>query len=165
MNGYWKRTAAGAALLTGLTVTLTGCSDDGGTPASTVSNAASAVASVGASLASSAADSVSAAAADAQKKLDDITDGVDARDEVTLSGRAADDGGRATVPFTVRNTADSAKSFGVQVNFKDADGNLVDTVVVSVKDVAAGATKDATARGTHQVSGEVTAEVATAVRY
>ncbi|MFJ8662502.1 hypothetical protein [Streptomyces sp. NPDC093795] len=41
----------------------------------------------------------------------------------------------------------------------------MDTVVVTVSDVAAGQTKDATARGTHELSGPVDASVASALRH
>jgi hypothetical protein len=66
---------------------------------------------------------------------------------------------------TVTNSASSQKSYAVQVNFRDKSGNLLDTVVVTVSDVAAGASKDATARSNRTLSGDVTADVARAVRH
>ncbi|MER6672269.1 FxLYD domain-containing protein [Streptomyces sp. NPDC000983] len=114
---------------------------------------------------SRAASAASALASEAEKQLDGIKDGVDAKDEVRL-GDTGTDGGKVTVPVTVENTDDSTKSFGVQVDFTDSDGNRLDTVVVTVSDVAGGESKEATARSNRDLSGDnVRAEVARAVRY
>ncbi|MET7487143.1 FxLYD domain-containing protein [Streptomyces sp. NPDC005538] len=152
-------TAVVALALTGVTG-LTGCSDDG-TPSSVASKAASAVESVG----SQAASAVSSATAEAGRRLDEVKNGVDAKDAVKLGAPATDSAGRSTVEITADNTADSAKSFAVQVEFKDAGGNLLDTVVVTVSDVAAGKSGKATARSNRELSGEVKAEVGRALRY
>ncbi|MEV0176792.1 FxLYD domain-containing protein [Streptomyces sp. NPDC050803] len=138
---------AAAAVLAGSAL-LTGCSEDD-TPSSVVSKAASAAES----LASEAGD-----------ELDDIKNGVDAKDAVSLGTPAASDG-RTTVEVTAENTADSAKSFAVRVDFTDEDGNLLDAVVVTVSDVPAGESKKGTARSHRELSGEVKAEVERAVRY
>ncbi|MFE5186795.1 FxLYD domain-containing protein [Streptomyces sp. NPDC056628] len=136
-----------AAALTA--VTLTSCSDDG-TPSSVASKAASAVAS---------------ATAEAGRALDEIKGGVNAKDAVRVGGTTKDPDGRAKAEITVKNTTGSTKSFAVQVDFKDEDGKLVDAAVVTVSDVAAGATGKGTARSTRDLSGQVRAEVARAVRY
>ncbi|MFG2621824.1 hypothetical protein ACGFXC_29815 [Streptomyces sp. NPDC048507] len=143
-------------VLAALAAGATGCSDSGTTPSDVASKAASAVQSVGADLDS--------AAAEAKKKLDGVKDGVNAKDQVTL-GAVAQADGRSTVPVTVSNTATDKKSFAVQVNFRDGGGNLLDTVVVTVSDVAAGASGQGTARSTRSLSGEVKAETGTALRY
>ncbi|WP_328707609.1 FxLYD domain-containing protein [Streptomyces mesophilus] len=152
-------------------VGVAGCSGDG-SASDTASRAASAASSVGAeardaasSAASQASEAVASATAAAQQKLDEIKGGADAKAQVELSDQATDSEGRTTVKVTVDNTADSAKSFAVQVSFKDDGGNLLDTVVTTVPDVAGGESADATARSTHKLSGEVKAEVATALRY
>ncbi|WAZ22990.1 FxLYD domain-containing protein [Streptomyces cinnabarinus] len=132
-------------------VALTGCSDDD-TPSSVASSVASRV--------SEAAESL---ATEAQNRIDDIKNGVDAKDAVTLGDPVTD--GRATVPVTVENTADSAKSFAVQVDFTDSGGNRLDVVVVTISDVQPGESKEATARSNRDLTGEVKAEVARAVRY
>ncbi|HLL35135.1 MAG TPA: hypothetical protein VK545_14885, partial [Streptomyces sp.] len=62
-------------------------------------------------------------------------------------------------------TADSAKSFAVQVDFTDREGNFLDTVVTTVRDVPAGDERSATARSNRALDGDVKAEVERAVRY
>ncbi|MFK4099384.1 hypothetical protein ACI2L1_04730 [Streptomyces sp. NPDC019531] len=146
-----------AALLTALALTgLTACSDDD-TPSSVASKVASA--------ASRAGEAVSSATAEAGRRFDDIKNGVDARDDVRLGTPATASDGRTTVEVTATNSADSAKSFAVQVDFTDQDGTLRDAVVVTVSNVAAGGSGKATARSTHDLSGDVKAKVSRAVRY
>jgi hypothetical protein len=154
------RAAAAVALaLTGL-AGLTGCSDDS-TPASVASKAASAVASVGAQ----ATGAIASATAEAGRKLDDVKNGVDAKDAVHLAAPTTDSAGRSTVEVTADNTAGSAKSFAVQVEFKDEGGNLLDTVVVTVSHVPSHKSATATARSNRKLSGGVKADVGTALRY
>ncbi|GHH04863.1 FxLYD domain-containing protein [Streptomyces lanatus] len=152
MPGHRPRRRTAALLLTATALAvpaLTSCSDDD-TVSSTASKAASAFAS---------------ATAEAGRQLDDIKGGIDAKSSVSLGDPTTDSDGRATVEVTAENTTDSTRSFGVQVNFKDEDGNLLDATVVTVSDVAAGGTGKGTARSTRDLSGEVKAEVARAVRY
>ncbi|MEU6373638.1 hypothetical protein [Streptomyces sp. NPDC046909] len=158
-----RRALATVALasLTSLTL-LTGCSDDD-TPSSVASKAAS-LASQGASLASQGADVFASATAEVGDKFDDIKGGVDVKDDVKL-GTPTTSGGRAEVEVTAANTADSQKSFLVQVNFTDGDGTFVDAVAVTVSDVAAGGSGKATARSNRDLSGDVKAKVGRAVRY
>ncbi|WP_189715061.1 FxLYD domain-containing protein [Streptomyces phaeofaciens] len=149
---------------------LTGCSDEN-TPSS-VSSAASKAASAAESLGREAASSLAAeassafasATAEAGRQLDEIKGGVDVKSDVKL-GTPNTDGGRATVEVTAANTTDSTRSFAVQVDFTDASGNRLDTVVVTVSDVAGNGTGTGTARSNRDLSGEVKAEVARAVRY
>ena len=141
-------------------VSLTGCSD-GGSPSGAVSKAASAVSSV----ASGAGDALASATAEAGRKFDAFKNGVDAKGDVKLvGGVTTDSGGRSTIKVTVSNSTSRARTYAVQIDFRDKGGNLLDTVVVTVGDVAAGASKGATARSTRTLSGDVTADVARAVR-
>ncbi|MEU8464034.1 hypothetical protein [Streptomyces sp. NPDC029003] len=156
MNRVRMRTLS-LVVLAALAAGATGCSDGSTTPSDVASKAASAVQSVGADLDS--------AAAEAKKKLDGIKDGVNAKNEVVLGAVEPDADGRSTVPVTVSNTAADKKSFAVQVNFRDGGGNLLDTVVVTVADVAPGAAGEGTARSTRNLSGDVKAETGTALRY
>jgi hypothetical protein len=128
---------------------------------STPGNAVSAASS----LASKASGALASATAEARRRLDEVKNGVNAKDEVKLGAvtRAAD--GRVTAPVTVRNTAGATKSFVVQVNFTDASGNLLDTVVVTVQNVTAAQSAAATARSNRKLPGDVRAEVPTAIRY
>ncbi|CAM5467661.1 MULTISPECIES: FxLYD domain-containing protein [Streptomyces] len=145
----WTRTAV---LLTAAALgvaALTSCSDDA-TPSSVASKAASAYAS---------------ATAEAGRALDEIKGGVNAKSAVKVGGTTTNSDGRAEAEITVENTTGSTKSFAVQVDFKDEDGNLLDAAVVTVSDVAAGGTAKGTARSTRDLGGQVRAEVARAVRY
>ncbi|MEU9327522.1 FxLYD domain-containing protein [Streptomyces canus] len=146
-----------AALLTILALTgLTACSDD---------DSPSSVASKVASAASRAGEAVSSATAEAGRRFDDIKSGVDARDDVRLGTPATASDGRTTVEVTATNSADSAKSFTVEVDFTDRNGKLLDAVVLTVPDVPAGGTGKGTARSTHDLSGDVRATVPRAVRH
>ncbi|MFD5623356.1 hypothetical protein [Streptomyces yangpuensis] len=163
----WMRGAAGA-VLSAVALGAAACSGGDGNPSGAVSSAASAVRSAGeavSSAASEAAKAAESAAAVAKDKLADVKDGVDAKDQVSLGTVTTATDGRTTVPVTVRNTDDATKSFAVQVEFKDGSGNLVDTVVVTVSDVAGKGTGQGTARSTHELSGTVTAQTGTALRY
>ncbi|MHB9754140.1 hypothetical protein ACYBSK_07180 [Streptomyces sp. BYX5S] len=153
------RATAAALCVAALAATATACSDDD-TPSSAASKAASAASSA----ASRASDVVASATAEAQRKFDDFKDGVDAKSDVEL-GDVDSDGNRATVPVTVDNGTSGTKSYVVQIGFKNGDGKLVDTVVLNVNDVPGGDSKDATARSTHSLDGDVTAEVSRALRH
>ncbi|MEU6535661.1 hypothetical protein [Streptomyces sp. NPDC047000] len=175
-------TTASAVLV--LAPVLTGCSDNN-SPSSTASKAASAAsslasqgasaasslasqaASAGSSLSSQAASALASATAEAGQKLDEIKNGTNVKSDVTLGTPATGSDGRTTVQVTVRNTAGSTKSFAVEVTFRDSGGGLLDVVIVTLSDVPAGKSADATARSTHQLSGDggVKAEVGQAVRY
>ncbi|MGW1227165.1 hypothetical protein [Streptomyces sp. NPDC001478] len=153
---------AGAVLVAAvIAATATACSDDGDTASSTVSKAASAASSA----ASRGADAVASATAAAGDKLDDIKDGVNAGGDVKAAAPTVDGDGRATSKVTVTNSTDSTQSYAVQINFRDASGNLLDTVVVTVDDVASKATEDATARSNRTLEGDVKAEVGKALRH
>lgn len=128
---------------------LTGCGDDD-TPSSVASRAASAFAS---------------ATAEAGRRLDDIKGGIDAKGAVRLGEPQTDSDGRTTVEVTVENTTEATRSFAVQVNFRNEEGDFLDASVVTVSDVAAGKTATGTARSTRDLGGGVRAEVERAVRY
>ncbi|WP_412074930.1 hypothetical protein ACLF6K_02135 [Streptomyces xanthophaeus] len=164
----WMRGVAGAVALSAVALGAVGCSNGAGDPSGAVSSAAAAVESAGEAVSSAAAEAKKAAesaAAVAKDRLAEIKDGVDARDQVSLGTPTTDADGYTTVPVTVRNTGDAAKSFAVQVEFKDEGGKLLDTVVVTVSDVAGKGTGQGTARSTHKLSGTVSAETGTALRY
>ncbi|MFF9623685.1 hypothetical protein [Streptomyces griseosporeus] len=169
MSGRVTRRTAAVVLTAVLGAGAGGCSDDGGGGASGV---ASKAASVGAevtaaasSVASQGASALASATAEVGRKLESIKGGIDAKDDVKLGKPATDGDGRTTVPVTADNTEDDKKSFAVQVDFVDSDGNRLDTVLVTVRDVPAKASGTATARSTHRLSGTVQARVAKALRY
>ncbi|MEW2808577.1 hypothetical protein AB0929_15935 [Streptomyces massasporeus] len=150
----------GAALALALSAVLTGCSGDG-TPADTASKAESAVGSI----ASGASEAIESATAEAGRRLDDIEDGIDVKGDVRIGTPVAGSDGRVRAEVTVRNSDDSTRSFAVQVDFKSSGGDLVDTAIVTVDHVQAGESATATARSTHDLSGDVRTDVARAVRY
>ncbi|WP_327349915.1 hypothetical protein OG772_26255 [Streptomyces sp. NBC_01321] len=150
-----------AALLTAAVLPTAAACSGGGNASSTASEAASAAASV----ASRGADVVASAAAAASEKIHNFKNGVDAKNDVKLSAPVTDHDGRATAKVTVKNSTDAKKSYIVQVNFRDPQGNLLDVVVVTVDDVAAGAAKEAAARSNRKLSGRTKAEVGTALRH
>ncbi|MER8010314.1 hypothetical protein [Streptomyces sp. NPDC094149] len=168
-----KHRCAAAVLLMACAVAgVTSCSDNSTSTsparskaASAASSAASAASSAVASLASQGASALASASAEARRRLDEVKDGIDAKNEVSLGSPASAGDGRITVPVTVHNTADSAKSFVVQVSLHDKAGNLLDTIVVTVDDVAAGKDGSGTARSNRKLSEPVRAEVARALRY
>lgn len=141
--------------------TATACSDDGDSASSTASKAASAASS----LASRGTDAIASATAAAGDKLDSIKDGVNASGDVTAGAPATDKDGRVTTKITVRNGTDDSQSYAVQINFRDQGGNLLDTSVVTVDDVASKGAKTATARSNRKLDGEVTTEVGKALRH
>ncbi|MER6629528.1 hypothetical protein ABT301_14995 [Streptomyces sp. NPDC000987] len=157
----WTRDAAGAVLAALALATTAACSDDSGTPSSTGSDAVSAASS----LASEASGVLSSATAEAKRQLNEVKNGVDARDEVKIGRVTTDSAGRATATVTAHNTADATKSFAVQVNFRDTGGNLLDTVVLTIDDVVAGKSAEGTARSNRKLSGQLRAEIAVALRY
>ncbi|MFK0021458.1 hypothetical protein [Streptomyces sp. NPDC090798] len=145
-----------AVLLLALGASLAGCSH--GTTPSDVASAAS-------SLASQAGGTLASATAEAGRKFGEFKNGLDARGEVKLGDQVTiDSAGRAAVKVTATNPTSKAKRYAVQVDFRDKGGNLLDTVVVTLNDVPAGAAKAATARSNRALSGDVTAAVARAVR-
>ncbi|MFE6662325.1 hypothetical protein ACFVFH_01985 [Streptomyces sp. NPDC057697] len=154
-RGVWA-----VLLTTAVISTAAACSDGGGT-----SSTASRAASVAASAASRGADVVASATAAAGEKLKNFKNGVNAEGDVELGRPATGGDGRVTAKVTVKNSTDSSKSYAVQVNFRDAQGNLKDTVVVTVADVPAGSTKDAVARSNRRLSGDIKADVGTALRH
>ncbi|MHC0428916.1 FxLYD domain-containing protein [Streptomyces sp. O3] len=158
------RSAAAVVLVVGFASGAAGCSDGDGSPSYGVSRAVDAATSA----ASRAADAVASATAEAARQLESVKEGkggVDAEDAVRLGEPGRDDDGRSTVSVTADNAAQEEKSFAVRVDFLDASGNLLDTVVVTVADVAAGETGQATARSTRKLEGDVKVDVGTALRY
>ncbi|OIK23289.1 hypothetical protein [Streptomyces malaysiense] len=163
MAGLGRRGASGAVLAL-VMMSAAGCgggSQNSPTPAEQAASAASAAAS----LASRGGDALASATAEAGRRLAEAKGGLNAKDQVSLGAVTLDGDGRATTSVTVRNTASSAKSFAVQVNFTDGGGNLLDVVVLTVDNVAAHASGRGTARGNRKLHGEVRADVGTALRY
>ncbi|MEV7520397.1 hypothetical protein [Streptomyces sp. NPDC091371] len=168
MAAVGRMHGAAGVVLSVVALGAAGCSDGGGSPSGAVSSAASAVKSAGEAVSSAAAEAEKAAesaAAVAKDKLGEIKNGIDAKDQVSLGSVTTDADGYTTVPVSVVNSDDGKKSFAVQVEFKDESGHLLDTVVVTVTDVPGKGTGQGTARSTHKLSGTVSAQTGTALRY
>ncbi|GAA1972417.1 hypothetical protein [Kitasatospora viridis] len=134
----------------------------GGQVASQAASAASSALSAAASFGSSAVASAQSAASSA---FASATGGLDATGDVSLGTVATGSDGKAQVPVTVTNQQSDAKRYTVQVDFKDQNGSLLDTVVLNVGPVPAGQSANATATGNRSLSGTVNASVERAVRY
>ncbi|WP_206325186.1 MULTISPECIES: hypothetical protein [unclassified Streptomyces] len=146
-----RRPRFGAALLA-LAVTgavagaATGCDAAKETAGDIVSSASSAVASA------------------AQRKMDEIKDGANATDEVT-AGPTSVDGDRTVATVTATNPKDATADYTVLVTFRDDGGNFLDTVVLTLDAVPAGASKSGTARSNRTLTGPTTAEIERALRH
>ncbi|MET9175485.1 hypothetical protein ABZX64_31295 [Streptomyces misionensis] len=159
MAGHGRRGAVGAALALATVVTA-GCAPRLPGSAGPTGPVASAAAS---RAARDAGDAF--AGAEAERGIAAARGGVDARNEVRLGAVTLGGDGRATTRVTARNTAGSAKSFAVQVDFTDRAGNLLDVAVVLIGNVAPRATGQGTAHGNHPLHGGVRAVVGTTLRY
>jgi hypothetical protein len=160
-------TAAGGAVAL-LTVALTGCGSGGAASSavSAVKSAASAAVSQGAdTLQSAGADALASASAAASSAVAAVKDGVDAKSQVKVGGTSTDADGRTTVEVTATNPDSSSHDYTVTVNFRGSDGNLLDTTVLNINDVAAGASGKGTARSNRKLQGTITADVGTALRH
>ncbi|MGW7367760.1 hypothetical protein ACWGI8_31140, partial [Streptomyces sp. NPDC054841] len=141
----------------------TGCSDTGETPESVASKAGEAVASATGKV-GEVLESASAAASSAASRMAEIKGGLDAKGDVKLGPTKAD-GNRVATELTVTNLSSKTADYTVLVNWKDADGNVLDATVVSIDEVPVGGAKSATARSNRDLSGTPTAEVAQALRH
>ncbi|MEV6330278.1 hypothetical protein [Streptomyces sp. NPDC051909] len=146
-----RRTASTAALLALALavfgpVALTGCDEAADKAGEIVSSATAAVASA------------------AQQKMDEVKDGVNATGDVK-AGATSTDGDRTVAEITATNPEDKTADYTVMVDFRDADGNLLDAVVLTIDDVAAGGSKTGTARSNRTLSGATQAQVAQALRH
>ncbi|MET8504270.1 hypothetical protein ABZV60_06415 [Streptomyces sp. NPDC004787] len=144
-----RRAATGAALLAlGLLgpVALTGCDQAKEKAGELVSTATAAVASAG------------------QQKMNEVKDGVDAAGDVK-AGPPSEDGDRTVAEITATNPKDKPADYTVLVNFRDEDGNFLDSVVVSIDGVEPGRSKTGTARSNRTLSGATRAQVSQALRH
>ncbi|HSA53462.1 MAG TPA: hypothetical protein VLH10_25545 [Yinghuangia sp.] len=112
-----------------------------------------------------AASSVESALNRAGDEFNDITDGIDAKNDVKVGSVTIDGDGRATAEVTATNTGDSSADFLIQVEFRKPNNDLADTVVLTVKDVAPGKTGTGTARSHFDLDSNVTASVPRALRH
>jgi hypothetical protein len=165
------RAASAAALASLLALSVSACGDDAKSAGDVVSNATQKAGEVAASatakageIGEKAKEAYASASASAAAKFNEVKDGVDAKDEVKV-GAVTADGDRSAAEVTASNKESKTQSYVVQVNFRDAGGNLLDTVVVNVKDVAAGKDGTAVAKSNRTLSGDVKAEPGKVLRH
>ncbi|SOB84389.1 FxLYD domain-containing protein [Streptomyces sp. 1331.2] len=160
---------------------LAGCSS--GKSASSVASEAASAAAKGASAAASAASALasvaggassaiasveaqaSAAVSAASSAVAGIKGGLDAKADVTAGPVTTGVDGKAQVQLTVTNHGQQSYRYVIQLNFTDESGKVLDATAVTVQDVAAGQSAQATARSNRELSGTVKVEVANAIRY
>ncbi|KOX23794.1 hypothetical protein ADL06_21765 [Streptomyces sp. NRRL F-6491] len=105
-----------------------------------------------------------AVASAAERKMDEVRDGVDAKGDVK-AGEPRADGDRTVAEITATNPKDQDADYTVEVDFRDADGKLLDSVVLNVGAVPPGKSKSGTARSNRQLSGVTKAEIGRALRH
>lgn len=151
MTRTHTRTPTRAAALTSgallaLALALTGCDQAKEKAGDLVSSATAAVASA------------------AQERMNEVKDGVNATADVK-AGATSTDGDRTVAEITATNPKDKAADYTIMVEFRDDDGNLLDSVVLTIDGVEPGASKSGTARSNRTLSGATKAEVAQALRH
>ncbi|MFJ5710063.1 hypothetical protein [Streptomyces sp. NPDC093105] len=96
--------------------------------------------------------------------MDQIKDGANATGDV-VAGPTSVDGDRTVATVTAANPLDQTADYTVLVTFRDGGGNFLDTVLVTVDGVPAGASKSGTARSNRTLDGATTAEITRALRH
>lgn len=127
-----------------------------------MASAASGLSSAASSAVASVASSAEAAASSA---VANVKGGLDAKGDVTAGAVTIASDGKAEATLTVSNHEQQANRYVIQVNFTDDSGNVLDATAVTVPDVGAGQSAQATARSNRDLSGTVKVVVANAVRY
>ncbi|MEV0527136.1 FxLYD domain-containing protein [Streptomyces sp. NPDC050439] len=147
--------ATATALLTLLALSTTACSESDVDKAK--DRAASATAKAG--------EAVSSATEAASSKMAEVKDGVDAKGDVKVDGPTKSEDDRTTAAITATNPKDKKADYTISVNFRDGDGNLLDTAVLNITDVEPGKSKSGTARSNRSLSGTPKAEISKALRH
>ncbi|MFI6093278.1 FxLYD domain-containing protein [Streptomyces sp. NPDC051218] len=101
----------------------------------------------------------------AASKMADVKDGVDAKGDVRVDGSTKSDGDRTTAEITATNKTTKKADYTISVNFRDGDGNLLDTAVLNITDIDPNQSKSATARSNRSLSGTPKAEISRALRH
>ena len=125
-------------------------------------SSASSVVSQAGSEAGSLASSASSAASSALAK---VKGGLDAKADVSAGPGSVGSDGKATCQLTVTNPTSETHDYTISVEFDNANGDLQDAVVVSVSNVPASGTANATARSNRTLSGPLTAKIVAALRH
>ncbi|WAZ26007.1 FxLYD domain-containing protein [Streptomyces cinnabarinus] len=109
---------------------------------------------------------VARANAAAQEQLKDVEGRGNATADVSLTGKPrADTGGLLAVVVNITNSTDQTASYAVQVDFKDSDGNVVETRYVGAEDLEPGERAQPLAISRKPPEPQLTASIAKAQRY
>ncbi|MFE0133788.1 FxLYD domain-containing protein [Streptomyces sp. NPDC059037] len=146
---------AAAACTALLALTVTACSEED------VDKAKDTVASATAKAGEAVASATEAAASELEK----VKDGVNAKGDVKAADTTKPDGDRTTAEITATNSTDKKADYTISVDFRDSDGNLLDTVVLNINGVGPGDSKSGTARSNRSLSGTPKAEIRRALRH
>ncbi|GAA1920819.1 hypothetical protein GCM10009837_52480 [Streptomyces durmitorensis] len=149
------RLATAAATTALLALSTTACSESDVDKAK--DRAASATAKAG--------EAVSSATEAAASKMAEVKDGVDAKTDVKVDGPTKSEDNRTAAKITATNSTDKKADYTVSVNFRDSDGNLLDTAVLNISDVDPAKSKSGTARSNRSLSGTPKAEIGKALRH
>ncbi|QIY93702.1 FxLYD domain-containing protein [Streptomyces sp. S1D4-11] len=152
-----------------------------GTPPSALASAASSIIGSARASASAAASSLSAAAsefeasvsadtarasAQAQAELKKVQGSGNARSDVAMTGLPrAKTGGLLAVLVTITNNTDRTASYAVQVDFKNADGKVVETRFVGAENLKPGQRAQPVAISRQPTQPQLTPVLAKAQRY
>ncbi|MFF9409418.1 hypothetical protein ACF1B0_28450 [Streptomyces anandii] len=152
-----------------------------GTPPSALASAASSAVGSARASASAAASSASArasefeasvsaetarSAAAAQKELKNVTGGGNARSEVAMKGLPmSQTGGVRAVVLTITNKTNQKASYAVQVDFKNPDGQVVETRYVGAENLEPGHSDQPIVFSRSPAEPQLTAVLAKAQRY
>ncbi|MEU3275991.1 hypothetical protein [Streptomyces antibioticus] len=102
----------------------------------------------------------------AEQELKDVDGEGNATADVTLTGKPrSETSGLLAVVVNITNRTDETASYAVQVDFRDSDGNVVETRFVGAEDLAPGARATPLAISRKPPEPPLTAEVAKAQRY
>ncbi|MCX4749382.1 hypothetical protein OG455_28390 [Kitasatospora sp. NBC_01287] len=133
--------------------------------ASAASSAISQAASAANSVSSAGSSALASAQSAASSAVAGATGGLDATGDVTLGQVSTNSSDRAEVVVTVNNHGSQAQRYTIEVGFKNSEGNLLDTTLVTLGNVQPGATVTATATSGETLSGPVMASVVSAQRF
>jgi hypothetical protein len=168
-SSTYGRTAGALAITAALILTGAACGDDDGNGGNggkggDITSMPTSIPSAPGSPGSDAKDAFESASASATAKLGEIRDGLDAKSDASI-GRTETDGDRTKAEITIDNKTDKTADYTLSVDFRGADGKLVDVAVLNVDNVGAGQQAKATARSHRKLTGTVTAEIGRVLRH
>ncbi|MFI6983139.1 hypothetical protein ACIBSV_31645 [Embleya sp. NPDC050154] len=164
MASKYVRTVGALSIAAALALTSAACSDDNDGNGDGKSVPTAAISSALNSAGSEARDALSSASAAAASKLKEIKGGLDATADASVGSIRAD-GDRTVAEVTVVNNTSKTVDYTLSVEFRDAGGKLLDTIVMNIDDVEAGTQAKGTAKSNRKLTDPNKAEIGHAVRH